>query len=177
MRTFLHTLGVIPYLLFGLGLVVLGLLSLNHLLDNIWLFDTTRLDIVRLVAQGQANPQILLEAAYVEVIVAFLGGISIITVGLSLPLVYFLNYRFMPHHTNFFVIFRQAMWMGFWVAFCVWLQMNRTLGIAIILLVAAVFVLFEILLQIRTRSTAIPNTPPAAPIPTPTPTPEPIKHE
>lgn len=173
MRTFLHKLGVFPYLFLGVGLVVLGLLSLNHLLDNIWLFDTGRLDIVRLVAQGQANPQILLEAAYIEVIVAFLGGISVVTVGLSLPLVYFLNYRFIPQRTNFFVIFRQAMWLGFWVAFCVWLQMNRTLGIAIILLVAAVFVLFEILLHIRTHTAAIPTTPPA----TPPSTPEPVKHE
>jgi uncharacterized membrane protein (UPF0136 family) len=47
------------------------------------------------------------------------------------------------------------MWVGLWVAFCIWLQMNRTLGLAVALLVAAVFVMFEFLIQVRTRAVQV----------------------
>jgi uncharacterized membrane protein (UPF0136 family) len=44
------------------------------------------------------------------------------------------------------------MWVGLWFAFCAWLQMNRTLGIAIAALVAIVLLMFELLLQVRHRA-------------------------
>jgi uncharacterized membrane protein (UPF0136 family) len=44
------------------------------------------------------------------------------------------------------------MWVGSWAAFCVWLQMNRTLGLAVAILVAVVLILFEMLLQLRQRT-------------------------
>jgi hypothetical protein len=55
----------------------------------------------------------------------------------------------------FLVVLRQAMFTGFWVAFCLWLQMNRTFGVAVALLAAAVLVLFELVLQIRERASAV----------------------
>ena len=55
-------------------------------------------------------------------------------------------------HPRFLLLLRQSMWVALWVGFCVWLQMNRALGIAVATLVAVVIVLFEILLQIRTRA-------------------------
>jgi hypothetical protein len=48
-----------------------------------------------------------------------------------------------------------ALWVGLWVAFCLWLQMNRTLGVAVAALGAAVVILFEVVLQIRARATAV----------------------
>jgi uncharacterized membrane protein (UPF0136 family) len=47
------------------------------------------------------------------------------------------------------------MWVGLWVAFCTWLQMNRSFGIGVAALVAAVLIMFEILLQIRSRAVQI----------------------
>jgi hypothetical protein len=47
------------------------------------------------------------------------------------------------------------MWIGFWVSFCLWLQMNRMLGVAVALLVAAVLILFEFIVQIRTRASQV----------------------
>ncbi len=47
------------------------------------------------------------------------------------------------------------MFAGFWVAFCLWLQMNRTFGLAVALLAAAVLILFELVLQIRERAAAV----------------------
>jgi hypothetical protein len=44
------------------------------------------------------------------------------------------------------------MWVGLWASFCVWLQMNRLLSVAMALLVAVVLIMFEFLLQLRTRA-------------------------
>ena len=41
------------------------------------------------------------------------------------------------------------------MAFCLWLQMNRTLGVAVAALVAAVLILFEVVLQIRARAASV----------------------
>ena len=50
---------------------------------------------------------------------------------------------------------RQSLFVGLWVAFCLWLQMNRTFGPAVAILAAAVLVLFELVLQIRERATLV----------------------
>ena len=76
--------------------------------------------------------------------------------GLVLPLAYYLNKRFgKGESSHFLVVVRQAMWLGIWVAACIWLQMNRTLGLGVALLVAAVLFTVEVLLQVRTRAAAI----------------------
>jgi hypothetical protein len=158
MSKFVERLGVIPFLLLGLTLFVLGLLALNHIVDNWWPFDVQRLDLVRDTALDRAEAALLLEAANTEIILAFLAAVVVAATGLALPLAFFLNQRFgrpgEPHTVSpaFLVVLRQSMWVGAWVAFCVWLQMNRTLGLAVAGLVAAVLALFEILLQVRTRA-------------------------
>lgn len=159
----MQRLGVIPSLLLGLGLAFIGLTGMNYVVNSWWPFDVTRLDLVRDVALDRADSTLLLEAANLEIILAFLGTVLITFTGLALPLMYVLNKRFrlqttalaQPLHPRFLVTLRQAMWVGFWVAFCIWLQMNRAFGMAIALLAAAVLILFEILLQVRTRATAV----------------------
>ena len=150
-------LGVTPYLLLGFGLLVLGLMAMNHIVDTRWPFDVNRMDLVRATALDQVDPSSIMEAADTEVILAFLSAVLVAATGIGLPIAYFLNWRFgmlkggaNPH---FLVVLRQAMWIGFWVAFCMWLQMNRMFGIAVAILVAGVLILLELLLQIRTKTT------------------------
>lgn len=158
MKGFLNRLGVIPSLLFGLSLLGLGLLAINHIVDNWWPFDVERLDLVRATAQGTIDAPSLMAAANSEIILAFLAAVLVAVTGLVLPFVFFLNKRFSgssrgsSQTPGFLLTLRQAMWVGLWIAFCTWLQMNRTLGVAIVILVAVVFILFEFLLQVRTRA-------------------------
>lgn len=154
MRTFWHRLGSLPAFLIGAGLLLLGLLALNYIVNNFWPIDVGRLDLVRSSALGTADAPALLEAREGEILVAFLASLMVAVTGLSLPLVYYLNRRIQSGETPpaFLAVVRQSLWIGLWVSFCVWLQMNRTLGIAVALLVAFVIFLFELLLQVRRRA-------------------------
>lgn len=160
MSDFVRRLGVWPYLFLGLSLLALGLLAMNYIVDNIWPFDVTRLDLVRATAQGRADAGMLLAAANTEAIVAFLASAAVAVTGFFLPIMYFLNRRFHlsappGRPPSPLVVFRQALWVGLWVGFCLWLQMNRTFGVAVAALAAAVLVLFEMLLQIRNRAATV----------------------
>ncbi len=152
-----YTAGSIPFVLLGLGLLFLGVLALNHVVNNFWPFDVERLDLIRATARAQVDASSLLEATNLEILLAFLAAIMVAVTGLVLPLVYYLNKRLRPPEwtPSYLLVLRQAMWVGLWVAFCVWLQMNRTLGLAVILLVAAVLIIFEVLLQVRTRASSV----------------------
>lgn len=146
-------------LILGLGLLALGLLTMNHIVDRWWPFDVARLDLVRATALGVAEAGSLMGAANNEAIFAFLAAIMLAVTGICLPIIYFLNKRFGTQRATavpeFLVVLRQSMWVGLWATFCVWLQMNRLLGFAIAILVAVVFILFEFLLQIRTRTASV----------------------
>ena len=157
MREYYERMGVIPFLVLGVGLLLLGLLAVNHVVNNFWPFDVSRLELVRAAAEGRADAPTMLDAANGEILLAFLASVMVAATGLLLPVTYFLNRRFGTEATapSFFVVLRQAMWFGIWVAFCTWLQMNRTLGLAVAILVAAVFVMFEVLLQVRMRASTI----------------------
>lgn len=157
MRDGVRRLGAIPFVLLGVGLVILGLLALNHIVNNFWPFDVERLDLIRATARMQVDAAALLEAANLEILLAFLAAVMVVVTGLVLPLIYYLNKRLRASDQlpSFLLVLRQAMWVGIWVAFCVWLQMNRTLGLAVVLLVAAVLAMFEILLQVRTRASSV----------------------
>jgi len=149
-------LGFLLFLVVGAALFFVGVLSINHIVNNFWPIDVDRLDLIRDTAFGSAEATSLLRAANVEIIVAFLAGIWIAVTGLVLPLASFLNIRFGSDPSfNWFVALRQSMWVGIWVAFCTWLQMNRSLGIGVAVLVAAVLVMFEVLLQIKSRAEQI----------------------
>lgn len=152
MRKFFERLGIFPYLILGIGFFILGLSAVNYLTNNIWPIDVERLDLIRAIAADQANPAALLEAAYPEVILAFLASVALTFIGLTMPFAYILNRRLQRAYPGFMPVMRQGLWAGLWVAFCVWLQFNRTFGIAVAVLVAAIFVLLEIMLQVRTRT-------------------------
>jgi hypothetical protein len=162
----LQRMGVIPYLLLGVGLFFIGFVALEYVVNNFWPIDTNRLDLVRATALDRVDAASLLEAANNELILVFLATIMLMATGLALPIAYFLNKRFGRYADErfgastsapFLVVLRQSMGAGFWVAFCIWLQMNRAFGIAAALLVAGVLILFELLLQIRTRAAAVGN--------------------
>lgn len=147
---------VVPYLLVGLALMFLGVVAINHIMNNFWPIDVTRLDLIRAIARDQAEAAQLLRAGNIEFILVFLASVLIAVTGLALPLAYFLNKRFgRSGSQKFLVVLRQATWVGIWVAFCVWLQMNRSLSIGVALLVAGVLVTVEVLLQIRTKAAEI----------------------
>ena len=156
MERIVERLGFLPFLIAGLALFVVGILTINHIVNNFWPIDVERLDLIRDTAFGEAEATSLLRAANVEVIMAFLAGVWIAVTGIVLPLASFLNLRFAPESSfHWFVALRQSMWVGIWVAFCAWLQMNRSFGIGVAILVAAVLVMFEVLLHIRSRADQI----------------------
>ena len=159
MKKAFERLGIVPYLLLGFGLLILGLMAMNHIIDNWWPMNVERIDLVRATALDQVDPASLMDAANTEIILAFLSAVLVATTGLALPITYFLNKRFAPSPgktaPHFLVVLRQAMFIGFWASFCLWLQMNRMLGLAVVVLVAGVLILFEILLQIRTRTAKV----------------------
>jgi len=157
MRDSVERLGILPYLALGAGLFVLGVLATNHLVNNFWPFDVTRLDLVRASALDQANASAMLDAANRQIVMAFLASVMVAVTGLALPVVYYANVRFESGGDGpaLIVILRQALWVGLWLAFCVWLQMSRSLGFAVAVLVAAVLATFEILLQVRRRASSI----------------------
>ena len=155
MKTTIKRLGIFPYLLLGFGLVILGFMAMNHVVDHWWPFDVRRLDLVRATALDQVDAASLMGAANVDIIFAFLCAVLAAATGIALPILYFLNKRFGLKAPHFLIVLRQSMWIGFWVAFCLYLQMNRMLGIAVALLVAAVLILFEFLVQVRTRASSV----------------------
>jgi ABC-type xylose transport system permease subunit len=159
MKKSFERLGILPYLILGFGLLILGLMAMNHIIDNWWPMDVERLDLVRATALDQVDPASIMEAANTEIILAFLSAVLVATTGIALPITFYLNRRFSRQQRvetpHFLVVLRQAMFIGFWASFCLWLQMNRMLGIAVVVLVAGVLILFEILLQIRTRTAKV----------------------
>jgi hypothetical protein len=146
-------LGILPYLLLGAALTGAGLYLAIYIVDNFWPIDVTNVPLLREVALEQADAVSLLRSAHAELIVAFLLSMAAAAAGLAMPVVYLFNRRFVKSgRVRFWSITRQSSWVGVWVAFCLWLQMNRIMGLAIALLVAAVFVIFEALLQLRRQA-------------------------
>jgi hypothetical protein len=159
MRKYAGRMGVAPILLLGGGLFAIGLLAGQHIINNWWPFDVTRLDLVRATALDRVDSASLLEAANVDIIAAFLAVVLVGVTGLALPLTYILNRRFLRSNSQsnsdappFWVILRQSMWVGLWASFCIWLQMDRLLSVSVAVLVAVVLIMFELLLHIRTQT-------------------------
>lgn len=148
--------GIVPYLLVGFGLFIVGSLAINQIVDNFWPINVERLDLIRATALGQADSTVLLRESNPEIILTFLATVMVAVTGLVMPLAYFLNKRFGQESSlRFVVVLRRAMWVGIWFAFCTWLQMNRSLNVGVALLVAAVFIVVEVLLQVRTKANLI----------------------
>ncbi len=160
MHRFVRRLGVVPVLALSAGLIVLGALAVDRIVNTMWPFDVTRIELVRATAQQRVDAAMLLAAARSDIIIAFLASVTVAMTGLALPLAYFFNKRIQPPEMRhepppLLTILRQGLWVGLWVAFCLWLQMNRTLGLAVAALGAAVLILFEVVLQIRARASAV----------------------
>ena len=160
MQRFVHRLGVVPVLILSIGLFLLGALAIDRVVNTLWLFDVTRIDLARAVVQQRADAPTLLAAANGEILVAFLASVVVAFTGLAMVPMYYVNKRFNPPGFRdqppvFLSVLRQSLFVGLWAAFCVWLQMNRTFGLAVAVLAAAVLVLFEIVLQIRNRASAV----------------------
>jgi hypothetical protein len=158
MRSILRRFAIVPYFTIGLILAALGLLALNQVVNNFWPVDVLRIDLFSDIATGRADSTELLKAANFDILAAFLASEFVAFVGLSLPLTYFLNKRFgRSDSQSFLVVLRQAMWVGVWFVFCTWLQINRSLGWAVALMVAVVLFIVELLLQIKNRAAAMSN--------------------
>ncbi len=151
----------ISALVLGVLLLALGLLAMEYVINSWWPVDINRLDLVRAAAQDRADAASLLQAANFEIILVFLATVLTAVTGLILPISYLLNRRFAAYtdrrfgemeSSHLMVALRQSMAAGIWVAFCLWLQMNRSFGLAVALLVAAILILFELMLQIRSRA-------------------------
>lgn len=160
MKTFVRRLGVIPVLMLSIGLFLLGVLAIDRIVNTMWLFDTSRIELARAVVLQRADSATLLAAANREVLFAFLASAIVAVTGLAMVPMYYVNKRFNPPGFRdqppvFLSVLRQSMFVGFWAAFCLWLQMNRTFGIAVAVLAAIVLVLFELVLQLRERATAV----------------------
>ena len=151
-RRFFKQLGIFPYLFLGAALAFLSLYALDYITSTLWVVDVDRLDLIRQVAQDRADSPALLDAVYVEIVLAFLTSAALLIIGITMPFTYLLNRRFFPQYPTFFATIRQALWFGLWVMFALWLQMNRTLTLPIALLIFIVFALLEVILQIRTRT-------------------------
>lgn len=152
----IRRLGLLPYLGVGLGLLLIGLLALNQITENMWPIDVERVDLIRLTALGQISATTLMGSANLEIIFAFLAALLVAVTGLVMPLAYIVNRRFgRSGSQRFVVVLRQAMWVGLWASFCIWLQMQRSLGLGVVLLSALVLVTVEVLLQVRAKAAAV----------------------
>lgn len=157
MQRLVRRLGVLPVLLLSIGLFLLGALAVERIVNTIWLFDVSRVELARAVVLQRTDAAALLSAANGEALLAFLASVIVAFTGIAMLPLYYLNKRYNPpefrHEPPVFLpVLRQSMFVGFWAAFCLWLQMNRTFGVPVAVLAAAVLVLFELVLQIRERA-------------------------
>ena len=76
-------LGAWIYLLLGIALFAIGLLSIDYIVNSWWPFDVQRLDLVRATALDAADAPEILEAAETTIIFAFLAGVMIMATGLA----------------------------------------------------------------------------------------------
>ncbi|HOA21200.1 MAG TPA: hypothetical protein PKL82_01775 [Anaerolineaceae bacterium] len=79
---------------------------------------------------------------------------------LALPAAYFLNLRFpTTPPAESAVILREALWAGIFISLMAWLRMGRVLTFPLGVLIAAGFVLIEVLLRLWDRSRWKPDNP------------------
>jgi len=79
---------------------------------------------------------------------------TIATTGTALPFVWLLHRRFgasQPARSS--ILLRQGLWVGLYTAICIWLQINRSLTLALALLLVAGLAAIEWFLRLLERST------------------------
>ncbi|PJF29941.1 MAG: hypothetical protein CUN52_05810 [Phototrophicales bacterium] len=81
--------------------------------------------------------------------------IHLLVTGITLPVVRFVNMRFTPltaEPPSGGILVRQSVWLGLFAVITVWLQILRGLSLATIFLLALVFIVLEVFLQMRERN-------------------------
>lgn len=83
----------------------------------------------------------------------FFFFLTLLGVGVCLPLIHFLHRRFPSEpQVDTGIILRQAIWVGIYVDLLVWLQLGRALDTARAIFLAIGFMIVEFLLRMRERS-------------------------
>jgi len=73
--------------------------------------------------------------------------------GISLPIIYFFNLRFMSTPpANSIVLIRQAIWVGIFFDLLAWLQLGRVLNPILALVLATGIIIIENLIRMAERS-------------------------
>lgn len=81
--------------------------------------------------------------------------VHLMITGFSLPIVRFVNMRFIPltaEPPSGGVLVRQSIWLGLFAVIGVWLQILRVLSVVTLFLLALVFIVLEVFLQLRERN-------------------------
>lgn len=74
--------------------------------------------------------------------------------GTSIPFVWLLHRRFMGERiAPSTTLLRQGLWIGFYAAICIWLQINRSLNLPLALLLAIGLIAIEWFVRLLERST------------------------
>jgi hypothetical protein len=90
----------------------------------------------------------------------FFFFLTLLAIGISLPLIHFLHRRFPSEpQVNTGIILRQAIWVGIYTDLLVWLQLGRALDTARAVFLAIGLIVIEFLLRMRERSEFQPPKP------------------
>jgi hypothetical protein len=90
----------------------------------------------------------------------FFFFLTLLAIGVSLPLIHFLHRRFPSEPlVNTGILLRQAIWVGVYVDLLVWLQLGRALDTARAVFIAIGLIVIEFLLRMRERSEFQPPKP------------------
>jgi hypothetical protein len=90
----------------------------------------------------------------------FFFFLTLLAIGVSLPLIHFLHRRFPSEpQVNTGILLRQAIWVGVYVDLLVWLQLGRALDTARAVFIAIGLIVIEFLLRMRERSEFQPSKP------------------
>lgn len=85
----------------------------------------------------------------------FFLSIHLLVTGITLPFVRFVNMRFTPLNAeppSGGILVRQSVWFGLFTVIAVWLQILRALSAVTLFLLALVFIVLEVFLQMRERN-------------------------
>ncbi len=90
----------------------------------------------------------------------FFFFVTLLAIGVSLPLIHFLHRRFPSEpQVDTGILLRQAIWVGVYADLLVWLQLARALDTARAVFIAIGLIVIEFLLRMRERSQFQPPKP------------------
>lgn len=90
----------------------------------------------------------------------FFFFLTLLAIGVSLPLIHFLHRRFPSEPpVNTGILLRQAIWVGVYTDLLVWLQLGRALDTARAVFIAIGLIVIEFLLQMREHNKFQPPKP------------------